>query len=65
MNGFLWGRLAGQVATPGFALRVLSGGSVTAANAADLFGMGDIDGGVIGGASLQADEFLAICRAAD
>lgn len=41
------------------------GGSVKAANAAELFGQPDIDGGLIGGASLQADEFLAICTAAN
>lgn len=46
------------------ATRVLYGGSVKAANAAELFGMPDIDGGLIGGASLNADEFGAICRAA-
>jgi triosephosphate isomerase len=45
-------------------LRLLYGGSVKAANAADLFSMSDIDGGLIGGASLQADDFLAICAAA-
>jgi len=45
-------------------LRLLYGGSVKAANAVELFGMPDIDGGLIGGASLNADEFGAICRAA-
>lgn len=45
-------------------VRILYGGSVKAANAAELFGMPDIDGGLIGGASLNADEFGAICRAA-
>jgi triosephosphate isomerase len=45
-------------------LRILYGGSVKAANAEELFNMADIDGGLIGGASLQADEFLTICRAA-
>ena len=45
-------------------LRILYGGSVKAANAAQLFTMRDIDGGLIGGASLVADEFMAICRAA-
>ncbi|MBI3716866.1 MAG: triose-phosphate isomerase, partial [Betaproteobacteria bacterium] len=39
------------------------GGSVKKANAAELFAMADIDGGLIGGASLVADEFLAIWRA--
>ena len=45
-------------------LRILYGGSVKAANAAELFGMTDVDGGLIGGASLKADEFLKICAAA-
>jgi triosephosphate isomerase len=45
-------------------LCILYGGSVKAANAAELFGMPDIDGGLIGGASLVADDFVAICRAA-
>jgi triosephosphate isomerase len=45
-------------------LRLLYGGSVKAGNAADLFSMPDIDGGLIGGASLNADDFLAICAAA-
>ncbi len=44
--------------------RILYGGSVKAASAAELFGMPDIDGGLVGGASLNADEFGAICRAA-
>lgn len=44
-------------------MRILYGGSVKAANAKELFGMNDIDGGLIGGASLNADEFLAICNA--
>jgi triosephosphate isomerase len=45
-------------------LRILYGGSVKGANAAELFAMADIDGGLIGGASLDAGEFLAICSAA-
>lgn len=44
--------------------RLLYGGSVKPENAADLFAMPDIDGGLIGGASLDADSFLAICQAA-
>lgn len=43
--------------------RVLYGGSVKAANAAELFSQPDIDGGLVGGASLDAAEFTAICRA--
>ncbi len=46
------------------ALRVLYGGSVKAQNARDLFIQDDIDGGLIGGASLLAAEFVGICRAA-
>ncbi len=45
-------------------LRILYGGSVKAANAAELFAQNDIDGGLVGGASLDAEEFAAICRAA-
>lgn len=46
------------------AIRVLYGGSVKAANARELFGQKDIDGGLVGGASLQADEFTRIVAAA-
>ncbi len=45
-------------------LRILYGGSVKADNAAALFSMADVDGGLIGGASLNVEDFLAICRAA-
>jgi triosephosphate isomerase len=45
-------------------LRILYGGSVKAANAATLFAEPDIDGALVGGASLVVDEFVAICRAA-
>jgi triosephosphate isomerase len=43
---------------------VLYGGSVKAGNAKEIFAMPDVDGGLIGGASLKADEFLKICAAA-
>ena len=46
------------------ATRILYGGSVKAQNAAALFGMPDVDGGLIGGASLVAKEFIEIVRAA-
>ncbi|MCL4151739.1 UNVERIFIED_CONTAM: hypothetical protein GTU68_017258 [Idotea baltica] len=46
-------------------IRILYGGSVKGNNAASLFSKPDIDGGLIGGASLIADEFVAICRAAE
>lgn len=45
-------------------MRLLYGGSVTSANAQALFAQPDIDGGLVGGASLKAGEFAAICRAA-
>jgi triosephosphate isomerase len=45
-------------------LRILYGGSVKPQNAEELFAQADIDGGLIGGAALVADDFLAICRAA-
>jgi len=46
-------------------LRILYGGSVKPQNATELFGQADIDGGLIGGAALVADDFLAICLAAN
>ena len=48
----------------GGTMRILYGGSVKADNAATLFAQPDIDGGLIGGASLKAADFIAICRAA-
>lgn len=45
-------------------IQILYGGSVNATNAAEIFAMSDIDGGLIGGASLKADNFLNICVAA-
>jgi len=45
-------------------MRILYGGSVKADNAAELFSQADIDGGLIGGASLKVADFAAICRAA-
>lgn len=53
-------RLAGV----GERVRILYGGSVTAANAAELLGQPNIDGALVGGASLDADAFLTIVRAA-
>lgn len=45
-------------------LRILYGGSVTAENAALLFSQDDVDGGLVGGASLKFDSFYAVCQAA-
>ena len=46
-------------------IRILYGGSVKATNAKELFAMPDIDGGLIGSASLNTSEFIAICQAAN
>jgi len=56
--------IAGADAKIGAELQILYGGSVKGANAAELFALEDIDGGLIGGASLDVAEFLAICKAA-
>ena len=45
--------------------RILYGGSVKAKNAPELFAQPDIDGALVGGASLKAEDFLAICHCAD
>lgn len=57
-------QIASADATVAAGLQILYGGSVKPGNAVELFGMPDIDGGLIGGASLVATDFLAICRAA-
>jgi triosephosphate isomerase (TIM) len=44
------------------AVRVLYGGSVKASNVAAIMSQGDVDGALVGGASLKADEFASICR---
>ena len=64
VHAFLRARLAREDAGVARELRILYGGSVKAANAAALFAMQELDGGLIGGASLNAQEFLAIGRAA-
>ncbi|MFM1887575.1 MAG: hypothetical protein RL026_2732 [Pseudomonadota bacterium] len=64
VHAFIRARIAAQDATIAAALPVLYGGSVKAGNAAELFSRPDVDGGLIGGASLKAEEFLAICDAA-
>lgn len=65
VHAFIRSRIAAQDAEVAEALRILYGGSVKGSNAKELFSMADIDGGLIGGASLKADEFLTICRAGD
>lgn len=63
VHAFIRARVAVADARIAAALRILYGGSVKAGNAAELFAMPDVDGGLIGGASLKAEEFLAILKA--
>jgi triosephosphate isomerase len=64
VHAFLRGRIHAQDAKIAGHLRILYGGSVKGGNAAELFAMPDVDGGLVGGASLSADEFQQICAAA-
>jgi len=63
-HAFLRAQVAARDARIAAALRILYGGSVNSGNAGTLFAGPDVDGGLIGGASLKADDFLAICAAA-
>ena len=65
VHHFIRSRLATKDKTIAESTRILYGGSMKGSNAKELLAQADIDGGLIGGASLQAEEFLAICRAAD
>ena len=64
VHAFIRSQLETEDATLSRLTRLLYGGSVKAANAAELFAQADVDGGLIGGASLTAADFLAICTAA-
>ena len=65
VHAFIRQRVATHSGEAAEKVRILYGGSVNAKNAAELFGMPDIDGGLIGGASLKAADFLTICQAAN
>ncbi len=65
VHEFIRSRIAAQDAAVAEGLRILYGGSVKPDNAAELFAKPDIDGGLIGGASLKAEDFLGICTAAN
>jgi triosephosphate isomerase len=65
VHAFIRGKLAQLDSTIAENIIIQYGGSVKGSNARELFGMPDIDGGLIGGASLQAEDFLAICSASD
>jgi len=63
VHSFIRGKFASRDDIIAGQLRILYGGSVKGSNAADLFAREDIDGGLVGGASLKAEDFLAICEA--
>ena len=64
VHAFIRSRLEAVSVASAQGVRILYGGSVKAANANQLFSMPDVDGGLIGGASLDADEFIKICTLA-
>ena len=65
VHAFIRGKLAGLDPAVAAGVRILYGGSMNPGNAAELLAMADIDGGLIGGASLKPDDFLAIGQAAN
>ena len=65
VHAFIRSRVAAHDAGVAEGVRILYGGSMNAGNAAELLAQQDIDGGLIGGASLKAEDFLTICRAAN
>ena len=64
VHAFIRGKIADLNAPVAEGLRILYGGSMNPGNAKELIGQTDIDGGLIGGASLKAEDFLAICQSA-
>jgi triosephosphate isomerase (TIM) len=64
VHAFIRGLLRAENGTIADFVKVLYGGSVKAANAAELFAMPDVDGGLVGGASLEVAGFAGICRSA-
>ena len=64
VHAFIRTKISSQNDTIAGHIRILYGGSVKGSNAADLFAQEDIDGGLVGGASLKAEDFLAIRDAA-
>jgi len=63
MHGLIRQRLSSRFGEAGQGIRILYGGSVKPANAKELMSVADVDGALVGGASLKADEFLAIAAA--
>ncbi len=63
VHAFIRAKIAKRDTAVAEKVQILYGGSVNGGNADELFAMEDIDGGLIGGASLKAEDFLAICKA--
>jgi triosephosphate isomerase len=64
MHAALRQRLVAAYGNAGDRVRILYGGSVKASNAAEIFGVADVDGALVGGASLKAADFIPILAAA-
>jgi triosephosphate isomerase len=65
VHAFIRARIGARYPEIAAGIRILYGGSVGAANAAGLFACADIDGGLVGGASLKAADFIAVCMASN
>jgi triosephosphate isomerase len=63
VHGFIRGQATARLGEAGQGVRILYGGSVKPANAAELMAVADVDGALVGGASLKAEEFLTIADA--
>ncbi len=64
MHAAIRAKLVERYGSPGGAVRILYGGSVKPSNAAEIFSVEDVDGALVGGASLKADDFMPIVAAA-
>ena len=64
-HAFMRDELKKRFGAEGAKMRILYGGSVKPSNAKELLGVANVDGALVGGASLKADDFLAIYRAYD
>ena len=62
VHEFIRAHLAKEDASIAESVRIIYGGSVNSKNATSLFNQSDIDGGLVGGASLNAEEFISICN---
>ena len=65
MHGAIRARLVARYGAAGGRIRILYGGSVKASNACEIFSIPDVDGALVGGASLKADDFVPIIAAAE